>query len=471
MKKHNILALILAFCSVWLASGQTLTLDSCRARALAHNRNVAMAAETAEKARHTVAAMRTNYFPKIAAGGAYLYSNSSLNYTLSGGYLPTYSPLLGNSVLYPNLLYDGGGNIVMGEDGNPVFTSYAYMPDVNFNVKLSGTYYANVSLDQPIYWGGKITAGYRMAKIGAQMADLNEAKTEQEVLLNVEEAYWNCVRAKELQVTAEQYMATVEEFYRTAQDAVKVDMASTNDLNKVQVKLSEARLQVAKVANARKVAAMNLCQQMGMPLYSEIDVETSDSFDEIPVPTDVDLSNRAEYELLCRNAELKKEEVALTRSDYLPQVGVKAMYGYGNGIRVNDSKMMDKMMFGGVLSVNIPITHWGEGAHKTKAAKNDQSAAELQRDEMAEKMLLEVQLYRNALEEAQLKLTLCEETVAQTAESHRIMTNRYNQGLETTAAFLESQTTDQKARTDLVEARADLHIARSRLLKALGLLQ
>ncbi len=466
-----VLALAIVLCSTFSVQSQTLTLDSCRVRALAHNRNMAMAEETAEKARHTLSAMKTNFFPKIAAGGAYIYSNSSLNYTMAGGYLPTYSPLLGNSVLYPNLLYDGAGNVVMGEDGNPVFTSYAYMPDVNFNFKLSGTYYATVSLDQPIYWGGKITAGYRMARIGARMADLNTAKTEQEVLLSVEEAYWNCVRAKELQVTAQQYLVTVEEFYRVVQQAVAVDMASTNDLNKVQVKLSEARLQVAKVANARKVAAMNLCQQMGMPLYSEIDVETDSFGQEVPIPTTTDLSNRAEYELLCQNADLKREEVALTRSDYLPQVGVKALYGYGNGLKLNDSKMLDNTMFGGVVSVNIPILHWGEGAHKTGAAKNEQAAAELQRDEMAEKMLLEVQLFRNAVEEAELKVSLCEETVAQTTESHRIMSERYKQGLETTSAFLESQTTDQKARTDLVEARADLHIARSRLLKSLGLLK
>ncbi len=44
------------------------------------------------------------------------------------------------------------------------------------------------------------------------------------------------------------------------------------------------------------------------------------------------LQQRPEYNLLEKDVELKEKQVALTRSDFLPEVGVSASYGFRGNI-------------------------------------------------------------------------------------------------------------------------------------------
>ena len=76
--------------------------------------------------------------------------------------------------------------------------------------------------------------------------------------------------------------------------------------------------------------------------------------------------------MLERQIELKEKEVALTRSDFLPQLGDSASYGYSDGITLN-GKSDGIASFAALASLKIPIHHWGEGPrNKVKAMKAEE---------------------------------------------------------------------------------------------------
>ena len=252
------------------------------------------------------------------------------SFTIDGGYLPTFVPDANGELVY-NLYIDPATKLpVMGKDGLPLSAQYAFMPDIELELGLRGVYSAGAMLEQPIYMGGKIRSAYRMATIGKEMSELNKQYTRAEVITEADEAYWQYLRVVELVTSAQKYKAVVNELVRNLTDAYETGMASRNDLLKAQVKLNEAELMLQKAENGKALAGMNLCRVIGIDLYSTIQVSDS-LYDEVTpgvLNAGEGLQQRPEYNLLEKDVELKEKQVALTRSDFLPEVGVSASYGF-----------------------------------------------------------------------------------------------------------------------------------------------
>lgn len=433
-----------------------LTLLECREMALQNNLKLKIAQEQVKAAEYKTAAYKTNYLPKLSATGLYLYSDATLNENIEGGYLPTFIP-------------DGQGNMIPND-------GFAYLPDIPLELKVGGTYNAALQVEQPIYMGGKVTAAYQMAKKGQEMTQVKEKLSAVELSVLSDKAYWNTVKVKAMITSANQYKATLEELHRTVKNAVDAGMTHRKDLLSVQVKLNEAELNLTRAKNGYRLAIMNLNHIIGLPLNNE--TEIADSFTnetDISISADIlknfnefDVSLRPEHHLLSKQIELKEHQEKLTRSDFLPNVGVKAMYGYTNGLKLNDETMLDDTNFAAVLSVNIPIFNWGEGRNKLKEAEVERSIAQMQLKYAQEEMTLEVTKAFNNLQEALLEITLSSKSVEQAEQNMKISKDRYKAGMETLANYMETQTIWQKAMSDLIAAKATYQLSRTEYLKAVG---
>ena len=457
--KYIIYCILLITVSGKINAQELMTLEKCRELALANNKQMVIAAENKEKAGYDVNVYRANFLPKFTASGNYLFASASMEKTIPGNYLPTFVPDA-NGQLVPNIL-----TMI---DGNPIFKEYAYFPDMDLELKLNGTYMAGLRLEQPIYMGGKITSAYRISKIGKEIAALNIAKTRTEVILQSDEAYWMYVQTVELAKTAHAYKGLITQLLKDVDNAYKAGMKPRNDLLKVQVKLNEAELQVLQAENGIRLSRMNLCHVVGLPLTTEI--IAADSLDNRAfniLPT-ADITDRPEYDMLSRQIELKEQQIKLVRSEFLPNVGVMGNYGYLNGLNLNGSKLIDKTSFSAIVSVNIPVFHWGEGRNKVRSATSEKTIAALQRDDLAEKMELELGQVRNELDESRMKVTLTTRSLEQAEENMRESHNRYKAGLETLSEHLEAQTLWQQAYSEFIRAKASARLSETKYMKAAG---
>lgn len=438
---------------------EAMTLEKCREMALDNNKQIAIAEQNKEKASSTVKAYRANFLPKISATGLAYYTNMDNDINVKIDDINLFNPNDLGGIVPPTLM--------------PVLNEFSTIsiPDMNFNVNLNNSYMAGVKLEQPIYSGGKITSAYKMSKIGNDVASLNRHLTEAEVIQQTDEAYWIYVKTLELQKSAEKFKEVVTELHRVVENAQVAGMKSQNDVMKVQVKLNEAELQLLQATNGVRLARMNLCHMIGLPLLSDIIV--AESFDDtlIAIDRNANIKSRPEYAMLNKQVELKQQEKNLVRSDFLPNVGVMGSYNYMYGLKLNDNPIMDNGSFSAVVSVSIPLFHWGEGANKVRAAKTDKKMAEIQRDEAAEKMQLELMQTLNRYEESALEVVLTTQSLKQAEENLKISRNHYEAGMETLADYLEAQTVWQKASSDLINAKASLKLSETYYLKAAGQLQ
>lgn len=449
-----------------------LTLEQCRAIALDSSAILRNAQLTEEKTDLDRKAVITNFLPKFSGYGLYLWTSDSFDYDFSGGALPVYKNVYGN--LVPDLMKDAAGNIVYN-NGIPVFNQYAIIPPMTLSVDLANTFTAGVSVSQPVFMGGKIISGYRMAALGTEMAKLNSELKAEEVTVSVDEAYWMYVKTCRLLEAAESFDSTVTEVYRFVEDAIDVGMATSTDLVKVEVQRNNAALAVAKARNGKRLSMMNLCHILGLPLTTEIEVDQSgftlDSTAVIPESIAMgcdSIENRTDYRLLAGQAELKRRNVDFVRSDFLPQLGVMASYGYSYGLKLMDETLLNQAGFTVMATLKVPIFAWGEGYLKIKSAKKEYEMAQNELERLSGMMELEKAKNSYAVSEAALQVRLAESSLKSAENNLKVCRDQYELGMETIVNVLEAQSQWNKCSCDYISAVADYKLSCTKYLKSIG---
>ena len=136
---------------------ELLSLQQCREKALQYNKQIGAAERQTQQARYTEKQYKALFFPDFKASGTAIYSTADGSLDIAGGNLPT--------------------------------KGFAYFPGLEMKYELGWLYTGGISLEQPLYMGGKIRAANRIARYSREMAQHNERLTATEVILQTDEAY------------------------------------------------------------------------------------------------------------------------------------------------------------------------------------------------------------------------------------------------------------------------------------------
>ena len=449
-------------------TARDITLEQARDLALEHNKDIAKSKLTLEQTRNDAKAYKTNYFPRINVMAADLYSSNKGDFTIAGGHLPIYmlNPATGTYV----------PNVTPNADGSYTLNQYADFPSQTVDYKIGNIFLGSVSLTQPLYMGGKITAAYRMALRGAEMASENTRLTESQVLVKTDEAYMQAVEARQLADVARSYKQLLDELLKNVESAVNHGLKTRNELLKVQVKQNEAELAIQRAENGTRLSTMNLCHIMGLPLNTPLTPQPPSGGEmdaaELPlkgVAGSVDA--RPEVAILQAKTDIAKLNVKLTRSDFMPQLALFAGVSYVNGVKVLGSKLLDSGSAAVGATLKVPIITFGERIYKARSAKAKYQIAQTEQQDLTEQMQLELAQAGNNFTEAQTELRITERNLEQADENMRLARQQYDSGLEPLSQLLDAQALWQKASADHVKAKCQLQVAYTKFLKAQGSLK
>ncbi len=449
-----------------LHPGTPLSLQKAQELALSYNKSIAHSKLQFEQTGYDLAMYKSHNFPRLNLIATDFYSTTNTSLSIKGGNLPIYS--------YNEAAGSYVPNVIMNPDGSHTLNQYAYFPDINMKLKLKNMFIGGLQVTQPIYTGGKISAAISMAEIGQQMASVNIRLSEDEVIVKIDEAYMQAVRAKELEVVSDSYYDMLKELERTVESAVRHGLRLRNDLMKVQVKKNEAELGHQKAENGYLLARMNLCHLMGIPLTeaSKLEVDTNTANEDRMVPkTKGGVEYRPEYTLLEKRVELAEQQVRLDRSDYLPNVALFGSVMYANGGELAGKKMIDNGSGTIGVMVKVPLYSFGENTNKVRSAKAKAQMATLDLQEKSELMELEIALCRTNLEECEKEVSIARKSFDQASENLRISKSAYDNGIELLSDYFDAQALWRESAASLVEARCQLFLAYTKLLKATGQLR
>ena len=360
----------------------------------------------------------------------------------------------------------------------------AYMlPDMDMmgaELRMRGTYMAGITLTQPIYTGGKITAARRLTRIGEEAAAEQLRMTRMDVVAEADNAYWTLMAVESKVTLLEGYAAMLDTLHRQTSAAVDAGMAIANDLLRVEARRSDIHYQLQKVRNGADLCRMSLCRIIGADADTQIELTESAAASIADGELSADMESRPELQLLRQQVDAGRQQVRLSQADMLPTVGLSAGYTYYGNIRLNTmvdlgggNYMPYKQEFRdgmglAMLAVKVPIFHWGESRKKVRKARYELQNAELELQKNSRLLDLEVQQSIRNLQDGRRMITTAEIGLQQAEENLRVMQNRYGESMVALTDLLDAQTQWQQANSNLIEARAQLKIYETSYLRATG---
>lgn len=360
------------------------------------------------------------------------------------------------------------------------------LPDIEMTgmeLAMRGTYMAGLTLTQPIYTGGKISAGRQMARLGRQIADQQLRMTRMDVLVDADNAYWSYIAVRRKVRMLESYSTQMDTIYKQTSSAVAAGMAIENDLLRIEAKRTEIEYQLQRARNGADLCRMALCNVIGTPLDTAIEPTDTTFNIESPTAMSLDIARRPEVGLLEKQIDVNMQRIRDARSEMLPTVGLSAGYSYygniklkgfadmGSGTTVPYTQEFRDGIGIAMLAVKIPIFHWGESRKKMHKARYelDNSQLELQRNMRL--MSIEAQQAVQNVEDGYRMIHTAESGLRQAEENLRVMRNRYAAAMSPLTDLLDAQSQWQQAQSNLIEAQTQYMIYRTDYLRATGQLE
>jgi outer membrane protein TolC len=390
-----------------------LTLDQCRDMAIENNVKIKNAETSITAAKETSKEAYTNYFPTVS-GSAFGYNANK-------------------------------GLIQMD------------MPDMQMSMLKNGIL-AGVTATQPVFAGGQIVNGNKLAKVGIRVSELQLDQARKEVVLNVEKYFWQVVTLKEKKRT----LATIDEMLKSlcndVDAAVKAGLRTRNDLLQVQLKRNDIAGSMLNLDNGLALSRRVLAQYIGKT-NADIDVVLSESVDSVPLfPQQLYVDHSAallttpEYKLLEQNVKSKELQQKLEVGKNLPTVGIGAGYMYDN--------LMDKDHPFGVafVSVSVPISGWWGGSHAIKERKAQVIIANETMSDASDLLVINMQHLWDDVKDAYQQILIAQNSIEQSTENLRLNQDYYAAGITTMSDLLDAQSLYQQSRDKLVENYSDFKI-------------
>lgn len=436
------------------AAGNSWSLDSLRARAVSNNKSLLMAGQKKVAASYTRKSAATNYLPKVSATGAYMYTSRELS-LLSDEQKHTLSNIgTGLSAMVPNLA-------PMSSTINSV--GQGVVDALHTDTRNAGI--VAVTLTQPIYMGGKIRAYNKITQYAEEAAGTLYDKELQDIIVDVDEAYWNLVALYSKKKLAEGYKALVDKLEGDVEKLVKEGMATKADLLSVKVKVNEAGVTLIQVNNGIELSRMNLCRICGLDMNEPVEVE--DAIDEknqnANIMGQVDMfrsksdnlvqqaeSNRKELQALGLQNRIYDEKIKLARAEYLPKVALMGGYLASNPSVFNSFERKMKGMWNVGITLNVPILTWGDRSYKVKSAKAEALMHRYETEEVKEKIELQVNQCRQKLQESMERYQTTLRSVDEAEENLRYANLGMKEGVITLSNVMEAQTAWLKAKSEWV---------------------
>lgn len=452
-------------------------LDSCRNMALRNNKAILIANEKVTAAGYQRSEAKAAYLPSIDFEGSYLYNQKNLSLIEEDAMLPvkTFNPATGS--------YDF--SIVTDPTDKPVTVGGQYVPkEVALLPKSALTYDIHnvfagaLTLTQPVFFGGKIKAMNDITKYAEDLAKTLRNKAAEDVVYQVDAAYWQVVSLRAKQDLAESYVQLLDTLNSNVNAMVRQGIATKADALSVAVKLNEANVDLTKVKNGLSLSRMLLAQLCGLPSSTQMTLadEGKQQLDETAMPAnsynlDEVYARRQDVNALQLGVKIYEKKAKVAMSSMMPQLAVIGAYSVTNPNSFNGFKNK----FGGAFSVGavlkIPLWHWGGNYNKYRAARSEAVIKNIELADVRDKIELQVNQASFKAQEAVKTRMATQSNLDKANENLRIAKLGFKEGVMPVDNVMAAHTAWLKANSEAIDAQIDVQLCNVYLSKVLGTMQ
>lgn len=469
-----------AMCVLMMSASSSISLDSCRAMALRNNKQILINKEKIKAANYQKKEALTAYLPSLDFSGGYIYNQKDISLFDSDQLLPvkTFNASTGsyefNIVKNPIT-----GEPIKSPDGQYIPQEVALIPKESLTYDISNLFFGAITLTQPIYMGGKISALNNIASYYKQLVEAQQQNSIEDIIYNVDVAYWQVVSLDAKLQLAQSYVTLLDTLNRNIIAMVNEGVATQNDQFSVNVKLNQAQIDLTKVKNGLTLSRMSLAQLCGLPIDSELELTDENKnlqFEPIlPIRQNENMeliyNRRPDIQQLQIGAMIAHQQSKVELSSMLPNISAIGCYNFSNPNMFNGFKRNFDGAFSMGVMISIPLWNWGRNYDKYKASKTQETIMRLNITDAKEKIALQVKQASFKVQESLKTYQMTLENLTCAKENLQHAQFGFKEGVNSIDNVMEAQTAWLKAHSEYIDAQIDIRLCNTYLEKVLGLLK
>lgn len=340
-------------------------------------------------------------------------------------------------------------------------------PEPVFGSDESNSTSATISLNQPLYTGGRVAHGIDAAMAGVERGRENLRSVEQQIMLSVIQAYADVIRDTEIVRIREANLGVLQRQLEEANARFEVGEITRTDVAQSQSRLASSE---ADLSSARAQLSISRAA------YTAVVGQAPGTLEPLPPlptpPADFDL---ALDQALIENPELRsamwslqaaEASVAAARSEYLPSAGLSASYGTAG--TAEPFGLDDEQTLRAGLNVSVPLYAAGLNRSRVRQALENANTAQLGVEGARRTVLQDVSsAFAQVLSTADA-LSASEEQVRAARIAAEGVRQEAQVGLRTTLDVLNQELELRNAEIAYVSSQRNRYVAQALLLLSMG---
>lgn len=307
-------------------------------------------------------------------------------------------------------------------------------------------------------------------RLGVVAAEADAANASQQAAVAAATAYVHVVWAEALVAARQADSALAGELLALAKTQQQVGMGTLLDVTRAQAQLAAARAQLIAARTDRERARLELLRTLDLPFDAPLTL--ADSLlvmpATFPVPSEAEATERAlrmrtDVRMNAAQREVAKGQLAAIRAERLPVLSLFADGGRtGNGI----ARLLYTYSWG--VQVSIPLF---DGLRREERIAEQQAAIreqDVRRRDLMRQVRLDVRVALVQLASASERLHASDERLALAEQELELARRRFTEGMGGNADVITALLSVSAARTQTVNARAEVQAARVALARAQG---
>lgn len=324
---------------------------------------------------------------------------------------------------------------------------------------LQANYFAQSGIT--LYNGGLLMNDIRQKNLEIQSANLNILQTENDITLQITQAYLNILLAKENIVYVKDLVNTTQAQVDQGQKQYDAGSIARNALGELQAQLANDKYTLVTAQNAERQNKLTLKQVLQLPTSANFDIVQPDTViakEAVPTLDTVEsaaLQTRPEIKNGLLNIEISRYDLLKARAGFLPTLSATGTVGTNyNSDQPDYFKQLDNNFFQQIgLNLSIPIFTRRVARTNVEVAKIqvDQARLNLKNTQTILAQAVE-QAYINVVN-AQAQYDAAVEELKATQETFRVAGEQLKVGAVNTVDYLQQKTLYTQAFQAYIQAK------------------
>jgi outer membrane protein len=387
------------------------------------------------------------YHPSLRAADANVQSSSA-------------SVMLARAAFFPVLNMTGSATRTEG--------AFVFNPAIPPRIQAYDNYTAALNVQQMLYDFGKTSGRFSGNQALLQASSYDREGTRENVIANVEIAYYGVVQAQRVVQVNTETLAQAEAHLLEARSGFSIGTRPQFDVTKSLVDVANANVNLIAARNGLRIARLQLENAMGV--HATTPFELADSLGIPPFSMSLDSAKSvtlaSRQDLLSARAHVRSDESFVTAAvgGHLPTLSLNGTWNWSGF----NFPLQSRWNAG--LTVSVPVFQGLAVAAQVDQAQANLQSSQASLDLVRENAMLDVEQNYLSLREASDRIDATAQLIEQANQSLKLAEQRYKAGVGSAIEITDAQITLANARLSNIGALYDYNTSLIRLQRAMGVL-